>query len=45
LSLLLTRKSTQHVAQLVISAPLYRSLSAEHRVNRCPQSFRAIDDE
>src|ERR1700694_3942701 len=38
LSLLLARKSPEHVAKLVISTPLYRSLGAEHRVNRRAQS-------
>src|SRR5690349_14947534 len=45
LSLLLARKSPEHIAKLVISTPLHRSLGAEHGVNRRAQSFRAIDDE
>jgi hypothetical protein len=45
LRLLLARKSPEHVAKVVISAPLYQSSGAEHRVYRRARSFRTIDDE
>jgi hypothetical protein len=45
LILLILWQAVHHVAELMLSAPLYRMVSTEDRVDRRPQRFRSIDHE